>query len=112
MRRHTVDAGMHGVLNQLRNRAKRRPAAAAVVGGDGVDRRGRRARASTKDVPSAGAFRTRGKRSGEACDTITSLAETVKHSAGQVESLGSAFGRNQPIAGVIMRIADQTNLLA
>ena len=52
------------------------------------------------------------KRSGEACATITSLAETVKSSALQVESLGQRSAEISQIAGVIKEIADQTNLLA
>ena len=40
------------------------------------------------------------------------MAETVKHSAGQVESLGQRSAEISQIAGVIKEIADQTNLLA
>ena len=44
--------------------------------------------------------------------TIESLAETVHHSAEQVESLGQRSEEISRVTGVIKEIADQTNLLA
>jgi len=48
----------------------------------------------------------------QACTAILSLAETVKVSATQVETLGQRSAEISQIAGVIKEIADQTNLLA
>ncbi|QDX82182.1 chemotaxis protein [Denitratisoma sp. DHT3] len=48
----------------------------------------------------------------QATATILTLAETVKNSAGQVETLGERSAEISRIAGVIREIADQTNLLA
>ena len=69
---------------------------------------------STRDVANtAGAMsRTGVQRSDEACQTINSLAETVKQSAGQVETLGQRSAEISQIVGTIKEIADQTNLLA
>jgi aerotaxis receptor len=47
-----------------------------------------------------------------ASNAILSLAETVKASASQVETLGQRSAEISRIAGVIKEIADQTNLLA
>ena len=69
---------------------------------------------STRDVAvNAGELSRAGaERSGEACDTINSLSDTVKQSAAQVETLGKRSAEISQIAGVIKDIADQTNLLA
>ena len=52
------------------------------------------------------------KLSEQACQTILSLADTVKTSAAQVERLGVQSEEISRITGVIKDIADQTNLLA
>ncbi|MFB0936351.1 MAG: PAS domain-containing methyl-accepting chemotaxis protein [Propionivibrio sp.] len=69
---------------------------------------------STRDVAAnAGEVSRAGvQRSDEACLTINSLAETVKRSAEQVETLGQRSAEISQIAGAIKEIADQTNLLA
>ena len=69
---------------------------------------------STRDVAAnAGEVSRAGVlRSDEASRTINSLAETVKHSAEQVETLGKRSAEISHIAGSIKEIADQTNLLA
>ena len=69
---------------------------------------------STRDVAAnAGEVsRTGVRRSDEACQTINSLADTVKRSAEQVETLGQRSAEISQIAGAIKEIADQTNLLA
>ena len=69
---------------------------------------------STRDVAAnAGEVsRTGVQRSDEACLTINSLAQTVKRSAEQVETLGQRSAEISQIAGSIKEIADQTNLLA
>ena len=69
---------------------------------------------STRDVAAnAGEVSRLGaQRSDEACQTINSLASTVKRSAGQVEALGQRSAEISQIAGSIKEIADQTNLLA
>ena len=48
----------------------------------------------------------------QACSTILELAETVKHSAAQVERLGEQSKEISRITGTIREIAEQTNLLA
>ncbi|MDR0564739.1 MAG: methyl-accepting chemotaxis protein [Azoarcus sp.] len=48
----------------------------------------------------------------QACATILQLAETVKHSAAQVERLGEQSKEISRITGTIKEIAEQTNLLA
>ncbi len=50
--------------------------------------------------------------SAQACNTILTLADTVKTSAAQVERLGQQSEEISRITGVIKEIADQTNLLA
>lgn len=70
--------------------------------------------ASTKDAATLAAeISTKGEQlSAEACQTILSLADTVKTSAAQVELLGEQSEEISRITGVIREIADQTNLLA
>jgi aerotaxis receptor len=69
---------------------------------------------STRDVAAnAGEVSRAGVlRSDEASRTINALAETVKRSAEQVETLGQRSAEISQIAGAIKEIADQTNLLA
>ena len=50
--------------------------------------------------------------SGQACQTILTLAGTVKTAAAQVERLGAQSQEISRITGVIRDIAEQTNLLA
>ena len=86
-----VDAGMRVAFESAQKQSEATSAAAAAVEEVtvSISEVAEHAR-STKDVAeSAGAVSHEGaKRSGEACATITSLAETVKSSALQVESLG------------------------
>jgi aerotaxis receptor len=69
---------------------------------------------STRDAAAqASALSEQGARlSADACNTILTLAETVKGSAAQVERLGQQSEEISRITGVIKGIADQTNLLA
>jgi aerotaxis receptor len=69
---------------------------------------------STHDVAiSAGEVSNTGVQcTDEACQVISLLAETVKHSAGLVEALGQRSAEISQISGSIKEIADQTNLLA
>ena len=69
---------------------------------------------STRDVAhQTGRISREGaERSEQACTAIISLAETVKLSAEQVETLGEHSAQISQIAAVIKEIADQTNLLA
>jgi aerotaxis receptor len=69
---------------------------------------------STQDVADqAGQLAQSGAElSGRATATILSLADTVKSSAGRVETLGERSEEISRIVGVIREIADQTNLLA
>ena len=115
MATHEVDAGMHVAFESAQKQSEATSAAAAAVEEVtvSISEVAEHARSTKDDAESAGAVSHEGaKRSGEACDTITSLAETVKHSAGQVESLGQRSAEISQIAGVIKEIADQTNLLA
>ncbi len=69
---------------------------------------------ATRDAAQAAAqASTQGEKlSEQACQTILSLADTVKTSAAQVERLGVQSEEISRITGVIKDIADQTNLLA
>ena len=69
---------------------------------------------STRDVAmkAGGVSREGAARSEEASEKINALAETVKDSAAQVETLGQRSAEISQIVGVIREIADQTNLLA
>ncbi len=59
-----------------------------------------------------GVSRAGAKESEQACAAIGSLAETVRLSAEQVETLGQRSTEISQITSVIKEIADQTNLLA
>ena len=112
---HDVDGGMRVVHQSAIKQSEATSAAAAAVEEVtvSISEVAEHAR-STKDVAqSAGSVSQEGAlRSGEACQTINALAETVKRSAGQVETLGQRSAEISQIAGVIKEIADQTNLLA
>ncbi|MEI7431234.1 MAG: PAS domain-containing methyl-accepting chemotaxis protein, partial [Betaproteobacteria bacterium] len=112
---HDVNDGMKIVYTSAQTQSEATSAAAAAVEEVTVSigEVAEHAR-STRDVAvSAGKVSEEGAlRSGEACATINSLAETVKHSAAQVETLGQRSAEISQIAGVIKEIADQTNLLA
>ena len=112
---HEVDGGMRVVHQSAIKQSEATSSAAAAVEEVTVSigEVAEHAR-STKDVAqNAGEVSREGAlRSGEACQTINALAETVKRSAVQVETLGQRSAEISQIAGVIKEIADQTNLLA
>ena len=110
-----VDDGIRVVYQSAQKQSEATSAAAAAVEEVTVSigevaehaRSTKEVAISTGEVSRVGA-----ERSGEACATITSLAETVKTSAEKVETLGQRSAEISQIAGVIKEIADQTNLLA
>ena len=110
-----VDDGIRVVFQSAQKQSEATSAAAAAVEEVTVSigevaehaRSTKEVAISTGEVSRVGA-----ERSGEACATITSLAETVKTSAEKVETLGQRSAEISQIAGVIKEIADQTNLLA
>ncbi len=110
-----VDAGMRVAMQSAtqQNEATSSAAAAVEQVTVSIGEVAEHAR-STRDVAAtAGEMsRTGVQRSDEACQTINSLAETVKQSAGQVETLGQRSAEISQIVGTIKEIADQTNLLA
>ena len=112
---HDVDAGMQVAFLSAQKQSEATSAAAAAVEEVTVSIGEVAEHAlSTKDVAQhAGHVSQEGaQRSGEACETINSLAGTVKQSAAQVETLGERSAEISQIASVIKEIADQTNLLA
>ncbi|MGE5385350.1 MAG: methyl-accepting chemotaxis protein [Betaproteobacteria bacterium] len=71
------------------------------------------ARSTQKVAEKAGVLSQEGAAlSAKATATILSLADSVKSSASQVQTLGDRSGEISRIVGVIKEIADQTNLLA
>ena len=112
---HEVDTGMHVVRQSAEKQSEATSAAAAAVEEVTVSigEVAEHAR-STKEVTlNTGEVSREGvKRSGEACITISALAETVKESAEKVETLGLRSAEISHIACEIKEIADQTNLLA
>ena len=110
-----VEAGMRVALESAEHQNEATSSAAAAVEQVTVSigEVAEHAR-STRDVAAnAGEVsRTGVQRSDEACLTINSLAQTVKRSAEQVETLGQRSAEISQIAGAIKEIADQTNLLA
>jgi aerotaxis receptor len=112
---HEVDAGIKNVHRSAIVQSEATQAAAAAVEevtvsiGEVASHAG-----STKEVAhEAGAVAREGEAlSSRATDTIRALAERVKTSAGQVETLGERSAEISRIAAVIREIADQTNLLA
>jgi aerotaxis receptor len=112
---HEVDAGIKNVHQSAIVQSEATQAAAAAVEevtvsiGEVASHAG-----STKEVAhEAGAVAREGEAlSSRATDTIRALAERVKISAGQVETLGERSAEISRIAAVIREIADQTNLLA
>ena len=112
---HEVDNGMRVAMKSAHRQSEATSSAAAAVEEVTVSigEVAEHAR-STRDVAqSAGIVSHEGaQRSEEACQTINSLAGTVKQSAAQVETLGQRSAEISQIAGVIKEIADQTNLLA
>ncbi|MDR2111811.1 MAG: methyl-accepting chemotaxis protein [Candidatus Accumulibacter sp.] len=110
-----VDAGMYAAMQSAEHQNEATSSAAAAVEEVTASIREVAEHASsTRDVAvGAGEVSSAGvKRSDEACEAINSLAETVKHSAAQVEMLGQRSTEINKIAGSIKEIADQTNLLA
>ena len=112
---HEVDSGVKVALQSAQRQSEATSSAAAAVEEVtvSISEVAEHAR-STRDVASnAGEVSRDGvRRSDEACLTINSLAETVRQSAAQVETLGQRSAEISQIAGVIKEIADQTNLLA
>jgi aerotaxis receptor len=110
-----VETGIHNVHQSAIVQSQATQAAAAAVEevtvsiGEVASHAG-----STKEVAhEAGDVAREGERlSSRATETIRALAERVKASAVQVETLGARSAEISRIAAVIREIADQTNLLA
>lgn len=110
-----VEAGMRVVMRSAEHQNEATSSAAAAVEEVtvSISEVAEHARSTHDVAANAGEVSRAGvQRSDEACRTINSLADTVKRSAMQVETLGTRSAEISQIAGAIKDIADQTNLLA
>jgi len=112
---HEVGAGVQQVHQSARKQSDATSSAAAAVEEVtmSIGEVAENARSTREVAHHTGKVSRDGfERSGQACEAILSLSETVTVSAEQVETLGQRSAEISQIASVIKEIADQTNLLA